>query len=147
MPRLLPVVVVVVALPALLSGCGEEEEKVIDVGARVTTAADALECPQGTDVESRSLKTDTRKAAPDARSAVQAWAKRMRRSMDLPLDGYEVAVEEVGTVLFTHDSDGKADIAAVAVRTEDKNGDLGWLVESWARCRPGGSTPSASSSG
>jgi hypothetical protein len=133
MPRPLPVVVVLIAL---LSGCSEEEPKVIDVGARVTTAADALECPPGAEVQSRTLATGTRAAAPDAQAAVQAWAKRMRRSMDLPLEGYQVAVEEVGTVLFTRDSDGHADIAAIAVRTDAEHGDLGWVVESWARCRP-----------
>lgn len=135
MPRSLAVTA---ALLLLLTGCGEEEPEVIDVGARITTAADALECAPDAEVETRSVAPDELAGSPDALTAVQAWAKRLRRSADIPLDGYDVAVEEVGTVLFTHDTDRQAQIAVVAARTEDKAGDVGWVVESWAGCRPGG---------
>jgi hypothetical protein len=50
-----------------------------------------------------------------------------------------VSIEEVGTVLFTHSTNGQVEIAVIATRTDDQNGDLGWLVSSWARCRPAGS--------
>ena len=123
-----------VVLP--LTACGEGEPPVIDAGTLITTAADALECPTGAKVETRSVSASRRAGAADAASAVQVWAKRLRRSADIPLDGYGVAVEEVGTVLFTHETDGIAEIAVVAERTEDKAGDLGWVVRSWARCRP-----------
>jgi hypothetical protein len=126
-----------VASAALLSGCGEEEPPVIDVGTRITTAADALECPDGAEVETRSVSAGTRPGREDALAAVQAWAKRMRKSSDIPADGYQVSIEEVGTVLFTHETEARAEIAVIATRTEDKNGDLGWVVQSWARCRPG----------
>ena len=134
---------VVAVLLVLLTGCSEEEPEVVDVGARITTAADALECAPDAEVETRSVSPGERAGSPDALAAVQAWAKRLRRSADIPLDGYRVAVEEVGTVLFTHETDRQAQIAVVAARTEDKHGDLGWVVESWARCRPGaGGSPS-----
>lgn len=124
------------ALVAVLAGCGEEEPKVIDVGTRITTAADALECATGAKVQTRTVPA-AKRVSPDAASAVQLWAKRMRHSADVPLDGYLVAVEEVGTVLFTHSTDHRADIAVIATRTEDAKADLGWVVTSWARCRPG----------
>ena len=135
----MPRFVVVAVLLLVLSGCGEEEPEVVDVGARVTTAADALECAPDAKVETKSVSPGDRAGSPDALTAVQTWAKRVRRTADVPLDGYEVGVEEVGTVLFTHETDSRAEIAVVAVRTEDKAGQLGWVVESWARCRPGGS--------
>jgi hypothetical protein len=135
MPRIL----VVAVLLLVLSGCGEEEPEVIDVGARVTSAADALECAPDDEVETKSVSPGDRAGSPDALTAVQIWAKRVRRTADVPLDGYEVGVEEVGTVLFTHETDSRAEIAVVVVRTEDKTGQLGWVVESWARCRPGSS--------
>ncbi len=122
-------------LVLLLSGCGEGEPEVVDVGTRITTAADALECVPGAKVEARSVSTDSRRGSADALGAVQAWAKRMRRSADIPLDGYEVGIEEVGTVLFTHETDGLTEIAVIAARTDDKAGDVGWIAESWARCR------------
>ncbi len=132
MPRSLPIVA---ALLLLLGGCGEGEPEFVDVGTRITTAADALECPPGATVEARTVTAGNRRGGADAPSAVQAWAKRMRRSADIPLDGYAVGVEEVGTVLFTHETDGLAEIAVIAARTDDKTGDVGWLVQSWARCR------------
>ena len=125
------------ALLLLLSGCGEGEPEVVDVGTRITTATDALECVPGAKVEARSVSAESRRGSANALDAVHAWAKRMRRSADLPLDGYQVGVEEVGTVLFTHETDGLAEIAVIAARTDDKAGDVGWVVESWARCRPG----------
>ena len=127
----------IVAALLLLSGCGEGEPEVIDVGTRITNASDALECPDGARVEARSVSAGNRAGSPDALGAVQAWAKRLRRSADIPLDGYEVGVEEVGTVLFTHETDDRAEIAVIAARTDDKAGDVGWLVQSWARCRAG----------
>jgi hypothetical protein len=130
-PRILPVLVVAL----LLTACGEGEPEVIDVGTRITTAADALECPADARVEARSVSAGDRRGSADAEGAVQAWAKRIRRSADIPLDGYGVAVEEVGTVLFTHEADGLAEIAVIAARTDDKAGDVGWIVEPWARCR------------
>ena len=133
----MPRFVVVAVLLLVLSGCGEGEPEVIDVGTRVTTAADALECAPDAEVETKSVSPGDRAGSPDALTAVQTWAKRVRRTADVPLDGYEVGVEEVGTVLFTHETDSRAQIAVVAVRTEDKAGQLGWVVESWARCRPG----------
>jgi hypothetical protein len=138
MPRAARLTAGVVAVAALLTACSEEPERVIDVGARITTAADALQCPTGSDVEEKSVSPGTRTGSEDALGAVQAWAKRARRSADIPLDGYHVGVEEVGTVLYTHDSNGQVDIAVIAARTEDESGDLGWLVQSWARCRPAG---------
>jgi hypothetical protein len=132
--RIVPLLLVTL----LLTACGEEQPKVIDVGTRITTAADALECAPDAKVEARSVASGKRPGSPDAPAAVEAWAKRLRRSADIPLQGYEVGVEEVGTVLFTHNSDeGFADIAVIATRTDDHKGTLGWLVESWARCRPG----------
>lgn len=124
-------------LVLLLSGCGEGEPEVVDVGTRITTAADALECPADARVEAKSVSAGKRRGSEDSLGAVQAWAKRMRRTADIPLDGYGVSVEEVGTVLFTHETDGRAEIAVIAARTDDKAGDVGWIVESWARCRPG----------
>ena len=132
MPRRLAIIAVLVAL---LSGCGEGEPEVIDVGTRITNASDALECPQDAQAEARSVTAGNRAVKADARAAVQAWAKRMRRSADIPLDGYEVGVEEVGTVLFTHETDGLTGIAVIAARTDDAAGEVGWLVRSWARCR------------
>ena len=132
MRRSLPIVA---ALLLLLTGCGEGEPEVVDVGTRITTATDALECPAGARVEARSVSAADRRGSADALGAVQAWAKRMRRTADIPLDGYGVAVEEVGTVLFTHEADGRAEIAVIAARTDDKSGVVGWIVESWARCR------------
>ena len=130
------------AAAALLTACGEEPEEIIDVGTRITTAADALECPTGYEVEEKAAATGTGSGSEDALGAVQAWAKRARRSADIPLDGYHVSVEEVGTVLYTHDTNGQADIAVIAAWTDDQDGDLGWLVQSWARCRPAGPTSS-----
>ena len=127
------------AVAALLTACSEEPEEVIDAGTRITTAADALECPTGSEVEEKPVSSESRPGSEDALGAVQAWAKRARRSADIPLDGYHVAVEEVGTVLFTHDASGRAEIAVIAARTDDENGDVGWQVDSWARCRPEGS--------
>jgi hypothetical protein len=132
MLRSLPITAV---LLLLLSGCSEGEPEVIDVGTRITTATDALECAPDAKVEAQSVSVGNRRASADAQGAVQAWAKRMRRSADIPLDGYEVGVEEVGTVLFTHETNGLAEIAVIAARTDDKSGDVGWLVQSWARCR------------
>jgi hypothetical protein len=136
MPRSLRIVPLALAFVLPLTACGEEEPPVVDVGTRITTAADALECPTGAEVETRSVSASRRAGGADASSAVQVWAKRLRRSADIPLDGYGVAVEEVGTVLFTHETEGIAEIAVVAERTEDKTGELGWVVRSWARCRP-----------
>ena len=127
------------AVAALLTACSEEPEEVVDAGTRITTAADALECPTGSEVEEKAVSSESRTGSEDALGAVQAWAKRARRSADIPLDGYQVAVEEVGTVLFTHDAGGHAEIAVIAARTDDEDGDVGWLVDSWARCRPEGS--------
>jgi len=140
MPRTARLVAGSVAVAVLLTGCGEEPEEVIDVGARITTAADALECPTGSEVEEQTISTGSHVGSEDALGAVQAWAKRARRSADIPLDGYHVSVEEVGTVLFTHSTNGLVEIAVIAARTDDENGDLGWLVSSWARCRPPGSS-------
>ena len=141
MPRTARTVASVVAVAALLTACSEEPEEVIDVGTSITTAADALECPTGSDVEEKTVSTGTHTGSEDALGAVQAWAKRARRSADIPLDGYHVSVEEVGTVLYTHDTNGQAEIAVIARRTDDNSdGDLGWLVQSWARCRPAGAS-------
>jgi hypothetical protein len=137
MLRSLRIVPLVVGLALLLTSCGEGEPEVIDVGARVTTATDALECADGAEVETRSETTTRRKGGPNALAAVEVWAKRMRKSADIPIDGYGVAVEEVGTVLFTHETNGIAEIAVIAERSEDRTGDLSWVVRSWARCRPG----------
>ncbi len=139
MPRTARPIAGWVAVAVLLTACSEEPEKVIDVGARVTTAADALQCPTGSEVEERTVSTGSHAGSEDALGAVQAWAKRARRSADMPLDGYRVSIEEVGTVLFTHSTNGQVEIAVIATRTDDENGDLGWLVSSWARCRPAGS--------
>jgi hypothetical protein len=128
------------AVAGLLTGCGEEPEEVIDVGTRITTAADALQCPTGSEVEEQSVSSESRSGSEDALGAVQAWAKRVRRSADIPLDGYQVSIEEVGTVLFTRSTNGQAEIAVIAARANDEDGDVGWLVESWARCRPEGSS-------
>ncbi len=122
-------------LVLLLSGCGEGEPEVVDVGTRITAAADALECVPGAKVEAKSVSAGNQRGSEDALGAVQAWAKRMRRSADIPLDGYGVGIEEVGTVLFTHETDGRTEIAVIVARTDDKAGDVGWVVESWARCR------------
>lgn len=138
MPQRLRILPLVVTGALLLAACGEEPE-VIDVGTRITGTADALECPEGAEVETRSVTTARRAGAADAATAVHTWAKRLRRSADIPLDGYSVSIEEVGTVLFTHEVDARAEIAVIAERTEDRNGDLGWVVSSWARCRPGAS--------
>jgi hypothetical protein len=140
MPRTARTVASVVSVAALLTACSEEPEEVVDVGTRITTAADALECPTGSEVEERTVSAGTRPGSEDALGAVQAWAKRARRSADIPLDGYHVSVEEVGTVLYTHDTNGQAEIAVIAARTDDEDGDIGWLVQSWARCRPAGSS-------
>lgn len=134
MPRSLPIVA---ALLMLLSGCGEGEPEVVDVGTRITTASDALECVPGAKVEAKSVSAGSQRGSEDALGAVQAWAKRMRRSADIPLDGYEVGIEEVGTVLFTHETEGRTEIAVIAARTGDSSGDVGWIAESWARCRTG----------
>ena len=136
MPRRLRTLTLALALALPLTACGEEEPEVIDVGTRITTTADALECPDGAEVETGSVATTRRPGGADAATAVHTWAKRLRRSADIPLDGYGVSVEEVGTVLFTHETEGRAEIAVIAERTEDKAGDLGWVVSSWARCRP-----------
>lgn len=133
--RLVRAALVTGLLVGLLAGCGEEEPKVIEVGARITTAADALECRRGAKVVAQEVK-ELPKASPDAASALDRWARRLRHTTDVPLEGYAVAVEEVGTVLFTHEDDRQADLAVVATRTEDRNGDRGWLVTSWARCKP-----------
>jgi hypothetical protein len=133
---LVRIVVALVAVLGMLTGCGEEEPRVIDVGTRITTAADALECPDGTVAQAKSVSKKPARVHEDATAAVLAWAERMRRSADIPIDGYQVAVEEVGKVLFTHDTDNRAEIAVVALRGENADGDLGWRVESWARCRP-----------
>jgi hypothetical protein len=137
MPRRLRTLSLALALALPLSACGEEEPEVIDVGTRITTTADALECTDTATVETRSVAPTRRSGGADAATAVHTWAKRLRRSADIPLDGYAVSVEEVGTVLFTHETEGRAEIAVIAERTEDKEGDLGWVVSSWARCRPG----------
>ena len=79
------------AVAALLTACSEEPEEVVDVGTRITTAADALECPTGSEVEEKTVSAGTRPGSEDALGAVQAWAKRARRSADIPLDGYHVA--------------------------------------------------------
>ncbi len=125
-----------VAFVLPLTACGEEEPEVVDVGTRITTAADALECTDAATVETRAVTATRRPGGADAATAVHTWAKRLRRTADIPLDGYAVSVEEVGTVLFTHETQGRAEIAVIAERTEDKAGDLGWVVSSWARCRP-----------
>jgi hypothetical protein len=135
MPRTARLIASALAVAALFSACSEEPEEVVDVGTRITTAADALECATGAEVEANTVPAGTRSGSEDALGAVQAWAKRARRSADIPLDGYQVSVEEVGTVLFTHDTDGRAEVAVIAVRTEDADGELGWTVRSWARCR------------
>ena len=116
MPRTARLIAGTVAVAALLTACGEEPEEIIDVGTRITTAADALECPTGSEVEEKTVSPGTGSGSEDALGAVQAWAKRARRSADIPLDGYHVRVEEVGTVLFTHDANGQADIAVIAAR-------------------------------
>ena len=138
MPRTARPIASALAVAALLTACSEEPE-VVDVGARVTSAADALECQDGAKTEARSVEGRSRPVQEDPRSALRAWADQARRSSDIPLDGYRVAVEEVGTVLFTHEREDRVEIAAIAERTEGPDGDLGWLVQSWARCRPGGS--------
>jgi hypothetical protein len=138
MPRTARLIASALAVAAMFTACSEEPE-VIDVGTRVTSAADALECPEGAEAETRSVEARSRLVQEDARAALHAWAERARRSSDLPLDGYQVAVEEVGTVLFTHENEDRVEIAVIAERTEDSGGDLGWLVQSWARCRPAGS--------
>ena len=140
MARTARLIAVAAAVAALLTACSEEPEEVIDVGTMITTAADALECPTGSEVEEKSVSSESRSGSEDALGAVQAWAKRAQRSADIPLDGYRVAVEEVGTVLFTRDAGGRAEIAVIAARTDDEEGDVGWLVDSWARCRPAGSS-------
>ena len=66
-------VLVVTALLLVLSGCGEGEPEVIDVGARVSTAADALECAPGSEVETRSVSPGERAGSPDALTAVHTW--------------------------------------------------------------------------
>jgi hypothetical protein len=131
-------VVALVAVLGMLTGCGQEEERVVDVGTRISTAAEALECPDGAEVEAKSVAEKAARVHGDATAAVHAWAERMRRSSDIPIDGYQVAIEEVGRVLFTHDTDNRAEIAVIALRGENDDGDLGWRVESWARCRPKG---------
>jgi len=136
MPRTARLIASALAVAALLTACSEEPEEVIDAGTRITTAADALECPTGAEVEAKTVPAGTRSGSEDALGAVQAWAKRAGRSADLPLDGYQVGVEEVGTVLFTHSSGGRAEVAVIAVRTGGADGELGWTVRSWARCRP-----------
>ena len=140
MPRTARLIALAVVGAALLTACGEEPEELVEVGATIDTAADALECPSGAEVEEKTVTAGPRPGSEDALGAVQAWAKRARRSADIPLDGYQVSVEEVGTVLYTHETAGQADIAVIAARTEDEDGDLGWLVQSWARCRPAGSS-------
>jgi hypothetical protein len=142
MPRTPRLIAGTVAAAALLTACGEEPEEIIDVGSGITTAADALECPTGSEVEEQTVAPRSGSGSEDALGAVQAWAKRARRSADIPLDGYHVSVEEVGTVLYTHEANGQTDIAVIAARSDDQNGDLGWLVQSWARCRPAGPSPS-----
>jgi hypothetical protein len=137
MSRRLRILTLLLPATLLLAGCSEEEPRVVDVGARVSTAEDALECAHDTKVESHSVAAESAAAHPDAETAVRAWAERVRRRADIPADGYRVAVEEVGTVLFTHETDHRAEIAVIAKRTEGKGGELGWLVTSWARCRPG----------
>lgn len=134
MPRTLRLVASVVSAAAVLSGCSEEP-KVIDVGTRITSAADALECADGDKVETGSVPKGSGAGSEDASSALQAWAEKQGRSSDVPPDGYRVAVEEVGTVLFTHDVDGRALIAVITARTKDADGGLGWTATSWARCR------------
>lgn len=141
MPRTVRLLAGLAVSAALLTGCGEEPE-VIDVGARIATATDALECPSGAEVETGSGSAEGVAVSADALGAVQAWAKRARRSADIPLDGYRADIEETGTVLFTHEADGRAEIAVITARTQDQDGGLGWVVESWARCRPAG-TPSS----
>jgi len=136
MPRTLLLVAAAVTAAVVLSGCGEEEPEVIDVGTRITSAADALECQEGAEPETRSVPAGSRPGGEDASAALSAWAEGTRRSAEIPRDGYQVAVEEVGTVLFTHDSDGRAEIAVIVARAEVEDGDLGWSVQSWARCRP-----------
>jgi hypothetical protein len=139
MPRAARLLVTAVAASALLSACGEEPEEVIDVGARISTAADALECAGDAEVETHSVPDGGRQAHQDAASAVRAWAERVRRNADIPADGYQVAVEEVGTVLYTHETENHAEVAVVVTRTDDPDGELGWVAESWARCGPGAS--------
>ncbi len=136
MPRTARLIASAVAAAALLTACSEGPEEVIDIGASITTAEDALECPEDAKVEARSVSVGSRRGQGDAGTALQAWADKVRRTADIPIDGYQVAVEEVGTVLFTHETDRRAEIAVIAERTEDTKGDLGWLVTSWARCRP-----------
>jgi hypothetical protein len=136
MPRAARLIASALAVAAMFTACSEEPEEVIDVGTGITTAADALECPTGNEVEAKTVPAGTRSGSEDALGAVQAWAKRERRSADIPLDGFQVGVEEVGTVLFTHDTDGRAEVAVIAVRAEDADGELGWTVRCWARCRP-----------
>ena len=135
MPRPLRFVAAVVTAAAVLSGCGEEEPEVVDVGARVTSAADALECAEGATPKPGTVSDGSRQAHEDAVAAVRAWAERIQDSAELPVDGYRVAIEEVGKVLFTHVTDGRAEVAVVALRAEDGDGDLGWTVRSWASCR------------
>lgn len=137
MPRTARLIASAAAAAVLLTACSEGPEEVIDVGARITSAEDALECPEDTEVHARSVSVGSRRGQGDATTALQAWADRVRRTTDIPADGYRVAVEEVGTVLFTHETDRRAEIAVIAERTKDTDGDLGWLVTSWARCRSG----------
>jgi hypothetical protein len=136
MPRTPSIIALLLPVTALLAGCGEEEPRVIDVGARVPAVEEALECPDGAKVQTRSMTGDPAAVHPDAVTAVGAWAERVRRRADIPVDGYRVAVEEVGTVLFTYEKDNRPVIAVIVERTEDANGELGWAARSWARCRP-----------
>ncbi|HET9423138.1 MAG TPA: hypothetical protein VFO49_18510 [Nocardioides sp.] len=142
MPHTARLIAGALVVAAALTACSEEPEEVIDVGTRITTAGDALECPTGSQVEENTVSSETRPVSEDSLGAVQAWAKRARRSADIPLDGYDVSVEEVGTVLYTHSTDGQVEIAVIAARTDDETGDLGWVVQSWARCRPAGASSS-----
>jgi hypothetical protein len=139
MPRTVRLAAAVLIAAVTLSGCGEEEPEVVDVGTRITSAADALECQEGAEPETKPVKAGSPKARESAANAVRAWAERVRRSADLPIDGYQVSIEEVGTVLFTHETESRAEIAVIVARTEDKDGELGWVAQSWAWCRPGGS--------
>ena len=139
MPRTARLIAGTVAVAALLTACGEEPEELIDVGTRITTAADALECPTGSEVEEKTVSAGPGRAA-RTRSAPYRRGRSGRGGLPTSRStATRSRVEEVGTVLFTHEASGQAEIAVIAARTDDEDGDVGWLVQSWARCRPAGS--------
>ena len=137
LPRVRLLVPTLLALGVLVTGCGQEEQPPPTDGAPpIGTAADALSCAEGLGTQADSGGTAGPEGLADGpEAALERWLETSPDAPDLDPDEFGVAVEEVGTVLLTHEVDGEPVVAVVtsdAMRTAD--GDTGWAVRGWARC-------------